>query len=175
MRAKLVYLVDKNVIFFALAKQVINPKMHQITKYECYMNKILTGLLFAVIAPLTLAADDAEKPKQPETVIPQDCTIKDTASLYYTIRLENADGAGKAYEEKVNHLTKVAKDNAIEGFHILSQDVSVGQPCCGSNGVDLSVSFSFEYSPSYTALTALAKESGAQSINSSRYIPSGCK
>ena len=140
------------------------------------MNKVITGVLFAVIAPLTLAAEDADKSeKQPEAVIAQDCTIKDTASLYYTVRLDSADDAGKAYEEKVNHLAKVAKDNDIEGFHILSQDVSVGQPCCGSNGVDLSVSFSFEYSPSYKALTALAKESGAQSISSSRYMPPGCK
>ncbi|MBQ0729279.1 MAG: hypothetical protein KBT75_01190 [Oleispira antarctica] len=140
------------------------------------MNKIITGVLFTVFAPLALAAEDTDKSeKQSEAVVAQDCTIKDTASLYYTVRLDSADDTGKVYEEKVNHLAKVAKDNDIEGFHILSQDVSVGQPCCGSNGVDLSISFSFEYSPSYKALTTLAKESGAQSISSSRYIPSGCK
>jgi hypothetical protein len=140
------------------------------------MNKIIASVLLTIFAPLALSEDAvSDDNKKPEVVVVQDCTVKDTAALYYTVRLESAGEAGKAYEEKVNHLTKVAKDNDIEGFQILSQDASVSHTCCGSTGIDLSVSFSFEYTPSYKVLSTLAKDSGAQSISSSRYIPSGCK
>jgi hypothetical protein len=140
------------------------------------MNKIIVSVLLTFFAAITFAEEDKITPnKEANAVAAQNCTIKDTASLYYTVRLDSPDESGKVYEEKVDFLTKLAKDNDIEGFHILSQDVSVGHACCGSVGVDLSVSFTLEYEPSYKVLTILAKESGAQNISSSRYSPSDCK
>ena len=77
-------------------------------------------------------------------------------------------------QEKVNILTKIAKENNIEGFQILSQDVSVGRGCCSNGDSEISLSFSLTYKADYNVLTILTKESGSANVSTSRYTPLDC-
>lgn len=137
------------------------------------MKKLIVSLLLCVLAPMSLAEPSAEKVETAAEKAKR-CKVKDTGSLYYSVRLNEGETAGNIYEEKVSGILKWAKDHKISGFKILSQDVSVNQNCCGTSAVDVNVSLSFEYDPNYQVLTILNQKSGSANVSSSRYHPLDC-
>lgn len=105
------------------------------------------------------------------------CTEKqfDLASIYTMSRASASDNFGTIYKNRITEIEEFAKKNQLKEFKILSQDLSIGQGCCGSFESDVTISVMFQYIADYSMIDKIRTDLKVPQLSISRNIVKECK